>query len=222
MVRGSAARSLVLTFAVLSLVSSPAHADEIEAGEVVVPAEEPPAAEAPPPAAAPPECEFDCPGFYAGIGLNYYRQDFDGDLGDELDGDAWGFNLRAGYRFIPFLAAELHYEYASDFGVDALGGRIQIDTNLVTADLKAIVPFGRFQPYVGGGAGILAASTSSSGTFADLDFSGPEFAGRIFGGVDVFLTRSLSIFAEADYVLPAGTLDDLRYVSPSFGLRYSF
>jgi opacity protein-like surface antigen len=201
---------------------APARGDEIEAGEVVVPAEEPPPAAAAPAEVAEDECEFDCPGFYAGLGLSYYRQDFEGQLGDQLDGDAWGFNLRAGYRFLPFLAAELHYEYASDFGVDALGGRIAIDTNVVTANVKAIAPLGRFQPYAGGGVGILNASTSSSGVFADVDFDGTEFAGRVFGGIDVFLTRSISIFAEADYVLPTGSLDDLRYVSPSFGLRYLF
>ena len=44
----------------------------------------------------------------------------------------------------------------------------------------------------------------------------------MFGGIDVFLTQALSIFAESDYVMPTGTLDDLRYVSPSFGLRYTF
>jgi opacity protein-like surface antigen len=223
MVRRSAARLLGLTFVLLSLASSPARADEVGGGEVIVPPEAPaPAAPEPVAAPIPQECEFDCPGFYAGIGISYYRQDFKGDLGDALDGDAWGFNLRGGYRFLPFLAAELHYEYASDFGVDALGGRIAIDTNVITANLKAIAPLGRFQPYVGGGGGIMNANTSSSGIFADTDFDGTEFAGRVFGGIDVFLTRSLSIFAEADYVLPTGSLDDLRYVSPSFGVRYSF
>lgn len=214
----SAAWSVVL----VALWVGTAAADEIESGEIVVPSEAPAPAVAPPPAVSEPACEFDCPGFYAGIGLSYYRQDFKGELGDRLDGDAWGFNLRAGYRFLPFLAAELHYEYADDFGVDALGGRIDITTNVVTANLKAIAPFGRFQPYVAGGVGIMNASTSRSGIFLPIDYDGTEFAGRISGGIDVFLTTSLSVFAEADYVLPAGSLDDLRYVSPSFGLRYAF
>jgi opacity protein-like surface antigen len=221
MIRRSAAFLASLTVALL-FAGLPARADEIKAGEVVVPPEEPRPAAAPAPLPAEPACEFDCPGFYLGVGLSYYRQNFKGDLGDELDGQAWGFNLRGGYRFLPYLAAELHYEYASDFGVEALGGRIGIDTNVVTANLKAIAPFGRFQPYVGGGVGIMVASTSSSGIFADEDFEGPEFAGRVFGGIDVFLTQALSIFAEADYVMPTGTLDDLRYISPSFGLRYTF
>lgn len=216
-------RSAPWSIAMVALWLATAAADEIESGEIVVPPEEPPAvsvAEAVPPAES--DCEFDGPGFYAGIGLSYYRQDFRGNLGDQLDGDAWGFNLRAGYRFLSFLAAELHYEYADGFGVEALGGRIDITTNVVTANLKAIAPLGRFQPYAGGGVGIMNASTSRSGIFLPIDYDGTEFVGRVFGGVDVFLTMALSIFAEADYVLPTGSLDDLRYISPSFGLRYAF
>jgi hypothetical protein len=40
--------------------------------------------------------------------------------------------------------------------------------------------------------------------------------------LDLFLVPSFSIFVEVDYVILTGSLDDLRYVSPSFGVRHTF
>jgi opacity protein-like surface antigen len=212
------------------------RADEIQAGEVVVPEEPPP----PPPAAAAvveEEEDWNRLGFYIGIGPSWFAEQFEGDVGRFVPHDnSWGFNFRFGYRFWEYMAIEGLYEYADDFGdneifFDDFGDPVDVETdiqtNVFTANLKLIAPLGRFQPYLGGGAGFMQANTDVDVKgdlfFAEADFDSDfVFAGRVMGGFDVYITPQVALYADSSWVIPTSDLEDLEYVSVNLGARYIF
>src|SRR5262245_54121384 len=202
-----------------------ARADQIKAGEIIVPEEAPP----PPPPMVHVEEEEDWNrlGFYLGIGPSWFANEFEGDTGRFFQGDdSWGFNFRFGYRFWEYMAVEGLYEYANDFGdnfnfatgnpnnPDLFNGSFDLQTNVFTANLKLIAPFGRFQPYLGGGIGFMQAN-------ADFDITGPAgntfnsrtfnsdfvFAGRVMGGFDVYFTPQWAFYADSSWVIPTSSLE---------------
>jgi opacity protein-like surface antigen len=202
-------------------VAGVAQADEIKAGEIIVPEEPPP----PPPVVekAVEEINYNRHGFYLGLGPSFFAENFEGDIGRLGACDTWGFHARAGYRFLDFLAVEGLYEYANDFGdeIDE-NNRYNLQTNVFTANLKAIAPLGRVQPYLGGGAGFMRPQQSRVGVFQNFDWDEYAFAGRVNGGLDVYLTPQLSLGADANWVIPTDDLEDLEYISVNFGARIIF
>jgi outer membrane protein OmpA-like peptidoglycan-associated protein len=77
-----------------------------------------------------------------------------------------------------------------------------------------------------GGVGFLNADGSADVNTRNVRASGAEsdteFAGRVGGGVDVWITQHIAAYVDAAYVMPTGGLSDLRYVSLGGGLKYSF
>jgi opacity protein-like surface antigen len=207
-----------------------AQADEIKAGEIIVPEEAPPP---PPPPMVQVEQEenWNRLGFYIGLGPSWFANEFEGDIGRLGGGDnAWGFHARAGYRFWDYVAVEGLYEYANDLGTDigplfpgdTEGNSFRLQTNVFTANLKLIAPFGRFQPYLGGGVGFMAPEQSREGVFRAFDWSTVAFTGRVMGGLDFYITPRLAIYADSSWVIPTDDLEDLEYVSVNLGGRFIF
>jgi hypothetical protein len=160
---------------------------------------------------------------------------FEGEVGRFLGGsDTWGFHARAGYRFWEYMAIEGLYEYADDFGDDfnffsgddLVQGEWELQTNVFTGNLKFIAPLGRFQPYLGGGVGFMQANGEVEivGPFRefDVDDDAFEFAGRVMGGFDIYITPQIALYADSSWVIPTGDLEDVEYVSVGVGGRYIF
>lgn len=239
-----------LAAVVLAGFVSPALADEVEAEAIIVGEEAPPpaAAPAPPPDKSGPYLgvginyfieEFDPLAVtIAGPQAGTYRHGF---------GDSWGFNLRGGWRFNDYLATEAVLEYAdgytSDVSYPAVGVPGENNTTQDTlwtidfaVNVKAILPLGRVEPYVSGGIGFLYGNQlqineiwgedPDTGAIGQTRTSASDdpvvFMGRVAGGVDVAVTDTVGVFAEAAYLMPTSTLSDFNAIAITLGARLTF
>lgn len=170
------------------------------------------------------------PGPYVGIGPAGGFSTFQKGLSGF--GDSAGFNVRGGYRFTNYLAAEALYEYMDDFGNSVKvgsrpAGHVDISTNNFSLLGKLILPTGTLlEPYAVGGVGFLNANGNGDlkrlGARVEGADSDTEFAGRVGGGFDAWITENIAAYVDAAYVMPAGGLSAFRYVSLSGGVKYSF
>jgi len=177
--------------------------------------------------------EFNRPGPYIGLGAAGGLTNFSGALSGFSNSP--GFNFRTGYRFNDYMAIEGLYEYMDDFG-NSRTSRDQgvktsasIQTNNFTLAAKAILPtlgIPQLQPFLSGGIGLLNANgtgrLSVGSEMVKRTPSTTEFAGRVDGGVDYFLTREVSTFFDVGYVIPTGELSSMPYLSLSAGVKYNF
>ena len=182
--------------------------------------------------------EFKRSGFYVGVGGLFTQNSL---LEDQLEDllplgleihDSAGVSAQLGYRAFSFLAAELDYDYVTPYDLGAAGVTIaSLETHMLTANLKAILPIWRIQPYVMGGVGFVNWDVDDK-LGVGLDSNDTDLAGRVGGGVDVHLTSRISLNAGADVVFSNTSLDTsiagskdldwLGYVAVSAGLRYRF
>lgn len=168
------------------------------------------------------EDEFNRPGAYVGLGANYAVSGFQGVAREADFGNSWGFNVRGGYRFTEFCAAEGLYEYLDDFGAGGKFASASVQTNTFTVNGKLLLPLGRFQPYLSGGVGFLNANGELKVAGVRASDSGTNFAGRVGGGIDVFATENISVYVDAGYVMPVDTVEDLYHFNLGWGARYNF
>ena len=178
--------------------------------------------------------EFNRRGPYIGLGAAGGLTNFGGAFSGF--GNSYGFNARGGYRFNDYMAIEGLYEYMDDFGNSAtsrnqrIKASASIQTSNFTLATKVIFPtlgITQLQPFLSGGIGFLNANGSGKLSVdgserVDRTPSTTEFAGRVDGGVDYFLTREVSTFFDVGYVIPTGQLSDMNYLSLSAGLKYNF
>jgi opacity protein-like surface antigen len=197
--------------------------------------------------------EFDQPGFYVGISGIYTHNFFDGQvdkaledaIGQDVDvaiDDSWGVNARVGYRAASWFAIEAQYEYIDQFDVKAkIKGLIpnqkifSLEGHTITANTRWILPIWRTQPYLllGAGYSLYESDVVSNPVVKQLLGSGGSeggFAGRLGGGLDLYLTEHLVANVEGTALLTTqdfgkrdtGNIDDLWYFGLGAGLRYQF
>ena len=117
----------------------------------------------------------------------------------------------------------------------------------LTADLRAYLTTGMVQPFVILGAGWMKTygedtrinplvefgqdqgnptNPNTKLPMADeIDVDDSGFVGRFGGGLDIYVTRNVSLGASASYVVPFGTWDsgfDYNYISLEWGFQYRF
>lgn len=186
--------------------------------------------------------DFARPGWYLGLNGIYafhwfpgnYDQDVTGGTAVKTENSA-GLNVRGGYRFNTWAAAELEYEWVSAFENKVAGSRIFDHTyHTVTANGKFLYPgWGRWQPYGLVGIGFSAFDISNrSGFGAALDSSAFGFALRAGAGMDIYLTPSWLFNVGLEVVYPTDSIgnanpighdvSNLLYVPVQFGMQYRF
>jgi outer membrane protein W len=160
---------------------------------------------------------------------------------DSSVGDSWGASARAGYRFHKYLAAEVEYEWMRDFGMNVENaptvpnssggvniGKVQEQT--VTANLKVIAPYGKFQPYFLAGMGAIFVTVNKSDNI-NYNITNGAFAARFGLGLDYWVTQNLSLNLGAETVVSSakvsvpglsGTGRGVDYFSGQFGFGYRF
>ena len=179
--------------------------------------------------------EFARPGSYLGGGFSYGIDIFENEIEDAfgvpVDVDtSLGAHAVLGYRWLPFLATEIEYEWIDDFDVAVAGtDAFRLGAQTLTANIKVILPIWRVQPFLLAGAGGTRWEINDQ---LGLGISGNEisWAARAGGGIDFHLTRNIVLNTNASVVLttlsiddlPAGDIDNLFYVSAGAGLQYRF
>jgi len=153
--------------------------------------------------------DFNRAGFYIRAGASVTTDFYEGEVEDNISGasvdidPAPGVNARVGFRFLRFLALELQYEWIDQYDIDlsysGVGGRIEVDQQTLTANLKVYpVPFWRVQPYILAGVGFQTFDLDgnlSNGLFS-VDQNGTALAARAAVGLDVYLTEHIALFGE--------------------------
>jgi opacity protein-like surface antigen len=159
-----------------------------------------------------------------------------------------GFTIKAGYRFMPYLAAEVEGNFLSGFETDVLVPQslplppvlaLTVDGGAITFNALAYLPLGRIQPHAIFGLGgswmnlrtTYAVATVCSpswgwywycrGAYARLA-DGGGFVIRGGAGVDFYVSEDWAITVDATYVKPFGTLESLPYVNMNWGIRFTF
>ncbi len=183
-------------------------------------------------------------GPYFGIGATFAKQDFDtGDLDRELSGtglsadfgDTWGLNVKAGYKFNRYIAAELAFDYLPGFKWDVatriggtpVTGEMTVDVTAWTLAVK-ISPFDsqKVKPYFVIGGGIMNASADVSvavpGAAASASDDETDLCGKVGLGVDYFVTDRVSLGLEGAYFAGFNDLDNIRFYTITAGVAYHF
>lgn len=170
-------------------------------------------------------------GWYVGIGGHASIEQFD----EDSFRDSGGFDALAGYRLTRNVAVEAQLDWNSDFsdrghftgtcnsqtGPVTCQGDLTFDVLTVTANAKALLPFGRVQPFVLIGGGVMRAAEGAFQSQSDGDVDA-GYVARLGGGVDLYATRRLLLSLGAIYVLPTGTVSDLQYLSIGGNLQFRF
>ena len=173
--------------------------------------------------------EYSKNGAYFGIGASYGVPLFEPSLDNAINGfgldekvsNAWGLNARAGYRFHKYLAGEVEYEWLQNFTMRVNGasvGSVRLQT--ITANLKAIAPYGHWQPYVLVGFGAtLARYTEAPGS--PLNVQPSSYSTRFGLGVDYYLTQNIALNLGSEFVVNTAKLsNDINGDESSRGLDY--
>ena len=170
-------------------------------------------------------------GFYIGvagsIGIDAAVEDeFQKVTGVDVDIDeAGGLQARLGYRFHPRISAEIHFEWLDDADISVLaaGGKdaMTLERFTYTANAKAYLLTGRFQPFLFAGAGLMQVEVEDTLGFG-LSETDEDFAARFGGGIDIYATEKFAVSLDTSYVLPTGDLKDFDYVSIAWGFQYRF
>lgn len=156
--------------------------------------------------------DFERFGLYVGVGGSYATALWDEELEDELGvsvnvDDSWGVNARVGLRIFSGLAVEAQYEWIDTYDVEIAGiDAFDVETHVLTANLKLIAPFWRVQPYLLAGIGFTEAKIDDK---LGLGFSDSEtsLTGRGALGFDVYLTEHIALYAEGGVVVIDESID---------------
>jgi opacity protein-like surface antigen len=164
--------------------------------------------------------DFDRKGLYFQGGGTGAFEEFESSSTRDINSDSTvGFNARGGYRFHRNFSTELEFEWLDEFDgrlTDSLGNTsdLSIDAWLITANAKMYIFPKRIQPFAELGIGLLDADGW------DNDGEQQSFVMRAGGGIDIYATRNLAFTMDATYVMPTADLDDMPFVSLSWGILF--
>jgi hypothetical protein len=165
-------------------------------------------------------------GWYAGARGVFTQIDFD------IPGDAsndFGFNVFGGYRMFKGFASDFEFEYVDAIPVDGPPGpNFYVRTFDLAWNFRVYPlawafapssPLERVQPYLSAGPSLqwVQIQRIPSG-----DQDDGNFAGRLGGGLDLYLSESIVLTADGIYTLGVGDVNDFRYWSLGWGFAYRF
>jgi hypothetical protein len=166
------------------------------------------------------------PGFYLGLAGTWGIEKFQDSNNINAD-DSIGFNARAGYRALSWLSAEVQGEWMANFNLNLGPEDGKIEMHLIGANLRLNLPTGLIQPYLLLGGGYMHADLRGvhqgnvQKSFTD-GADGDGGFGRFGGGMEFYPWPWLAVDLGIAYVLPTGDVDNLDYLSVTWGALYRF
>lgn len=174
-------------------------------------------------------------GFYIAVGGAYQVHSFGEDIPSTLAvvevGDTMGVGARIGYRFLPWLAGEIEYEWVSSFKGSITEVRaFKLESHVLTLNGRLIYPeWEDIQPYLKVGVGSSLKKLVDN-TSLGLTGNYSDFAARVGVGADMYVTENWVFYAGIDVVFTTSEIKDLtghglrplRYLSAQFGIQYRF
>jgi len=171
-------------------------------------------------------------GFYGIVAGTYAAEDL-GEIKDSVDDqlnantnvnfrNSLGFNVRAGYRWHPHLAAELEYEWLNGFDLDGTSlADVDYHTiSSITVNGKAYVSTGRFEPFLLFGLGYYKVGEKhEQGVRTALDDVG-DFGMKAGAGIQFYIIDHLALDMDLAYNFGESNLAELRFLSFSWGFMY--
>jgi hypothetical protein len=163
---------------------------------------------------------YDRDGWYVGFGGGYAMEMFEGGS----SGDSGFAQIRAGYHFLRFVAAEVQLEYTPKFNGDS-GRYAGVDTATwaAWANFKGYptAPWtGCVQPFGLVGVAWMWERRTGTGISGSDEHGG--FAARFGGGIDFYVTKNIVVTAESAWVLPTGSVHELNQLQIGGALQYRF
>jgi opacity protein-like surface antigen len=171
--------------------------------------------------------DFSRTGWYAGARGVYTQNDFD--VAGHAEDD-FGFNVFGGYRLFSFLASDFEFEYIDALRVEGNAGNPNFDVRTfvlawnfraypLSFVLKPESALQRVQPYLSAG---VSNQWVQLQRLSGGDRDEGNFAGRLGGGIDVYLTGNWVLTADAIYTIGSGDVSDFPYLSIGWGFAYRF
>jgi opacity protein-like surface antigen len=158
-------------------------------------------------------------------GMVELDDELEDDVGMDIDSDlTWGLQARAGYRVHPLFGVEVNFEWLAELDIETeeVGTLGELEVWTLTADAKLFLPNWRNgQFFLHAGAGALGAEQKKTSAFGDSG-DATDFAARFGAGMDIYLTKNITVTVGASYVFPTGNVKHLDYVSGNAGLQYRF
>ncbi len=133
--------------------------------------------------------------------------------------DSLGLDLRAGVRLHPHFATELAFQWIEGFDVSNGGNLNEIEIWTLTGNVKAYLLTGQVQPFAMLGMGVMESEKELIGGLVRED---TVFVARLGGGLDFYASKNVVLVLEVSYVLPAPSIEELKYLSLSWGFQYRF
>jgi opacity protein-like surface antigen len=139
-------------------------------------------------------------------------------------------HLRAGWRFHPYVGAELLWEYQTPWKVDFGDDDADLHVWNLLANLKVNLTTSRWQPFLVTGIGLGRRSLETRAEFFDpngntrrtLADDDEGFVARVGGGLEVYLNDLVTIGAEVAWVMGTGSLSPIDYAVTTVVLAYHF
>jgi hypothetical protein len=144
------------------------------------------------------------------------------DLESGIELATGGLTARLGYRLAPRFAAELQYEWLSDFEPSFFFFDEEIEPWALTANGRFYLLTSRIQPFLLAGAGLMHAERERTSFGETRSSESTGFAVRFGIGLDLYATHGLAVTFDTSYLLPTGSLEDLDYLAIALGLQYRF
>jgi hypothetical protein len=166
------------------------------------------------------EVDYHRRGLYAGLAGTWAVEKFQDS--DDIDTeDSGGVNARVGYHALSWLSVEAQAEYLPKFDIDFGANSGDLAIWLAGANLRLSLPTDLIQPYALLGGGYIGAHLSGAGT-GGRDYDGHSGFGRAGGGVEFYFWPFLALDLGLTYVIPAGDVQDLDFLSIHWGALYRF